>query len=89
MQAEWRMHAAQRQFQKARQCIVRAQALRRGCIAQRRFLALRRAAITVQVCNEQAKLVKILNGLFSLSGTCATPQAYDSDAGSAAFLHCK
>ncbi len=54
MQAGWRMHAARRRFQKARHYIVRAQALRRCCVAQRQFLALRASAITLQVCNEQA-----------------------------------
>ena len=45
------MHVAQRRFQKARHCIVRAQALRRGCVAQRRFQAQRNAATILQVCS--------------------------------------
>ena len=45
------MHVAQRRFQKARHCIVRAQALRRGCVAQRRFQARRNAATILQVCS--------------------------------------
>ena len=43
------MHVTQRRFQRARRCIVRVQALRKGCAAQTQFQALRHAAITLQV----------------------------------------
>lgn len=45
------MHAARTRYEEARRCIVRAQALRRGCTAQRQFQALKHAAITLQVCS--------------------------------------